>query len=130
MSDTIEILVESNDIIDISMESPTQELEIIGATRGDDGHTPYIEDGYWFINGVSTGVQSAGEQGIPGVDANYTQAFNVSSSIDVNHNLNKLVSVSIIDSANDEVIGDISYIDPNNIRVVFTSAFSGTIICN
>lgn len=130
MSDTIEILVESNDIIDILMESSTQEFEILGATRGDDGHTPYIQDGYWYINGVNTGVKSTGDQGAPGTDTNFTKTFSVSSSVDVNHNLNKLVSVSVIDSANDEVIGDVSYIDLNNIKVVFMAAFSGTIICN
>lgn len=33
---------------------------------GDDGHTPYIQGGYWYINGVNTGVLAAGTPGTPG----------------------------------------------------------------
>lgn len=41
------------------------------------------------------------------------------------HNLNKYPSVTIVDSANDVVIGDISYVDENNLIVSFSGAFSG-----
>lgn len=112
-------------------------------TDGNDGVTPYIQDNYWYIDGINTNINAVGLAGytpIKGVDyfdgkdgtndANFTKTFNTSSTVDVNHNLNKLVSISVIDSANDEVIGDISYIDLNNIRVTFRSAFSGTITCN
>ena len=34
----------------------------IGAT-GADGHTPYIKNDYWYINGVNTGVKARGEGG-------------------------------------------------------------------
>lgn len=33
---------------------------------GTDGHTPYIQSGYWYINGVNTGIPATGPQGIPG----------------------------------------------------------------
>lgn len=107
------------------------------------GATPYIQDNYWYIDGVDTGVKATGIDGytpIKGIDyfdgedgtndANFIKNFTTLSVVDVNHNLNKLVAVSVIDSANSEVIGDISYIDLNNIRVSFASAFSGTIMCN
>jgi len=110
---------------------------------GTDGFTPYIQNNYWYIDGVNTNIKALGIDGytpIKGIDyfdgidgsgdSNFTKTFNVSSMVDVNHNLNKLVSISVIDSANDEVIGDINYIDLNNIKVTFRSAFSGTITCN
>ena len=34
-----------------------------GGTAGKDGSTPYIQDGYWYVNGVNTGVQAQGEPG-------------------------------------------------------------------
>lgn len=38
------------------------------ATQGKDGNTPYIQDGYWYIDGVSTGVKAKGVDGIDGKD--------------------------------------------------------------
>jgi hypothetical protein len=30
---------------------------------GDDGYTPYIQGGYWYVNGVNTGIVAAGVNG-------------------------------------------------------------------
>lgn len=43
----------------------------------------------------------------------------------VNHKLGKYPSVSIVDSANTEIIGDVDYIDINTCRLTFVGAFSG-----
>ena len=54
----------------------------------------------------------------------YTQA--VSSDVwEIQHNLDKYPSITIVDSGNSVVIGEIVYIDKNNVRITFTSAFSG-----
>jgi hypothetical protein len=42
-------------------------IEISGSA-GKDGKTPYIQDGYWYIDGVSTGVKAEGKDGINGKD--------------------------------------------------------------
>lgn len=34
-----------------------------GEFKGEDGKTPYIENGYWYINGASTGVKAQGNDG-------------------------------------------------------------------
>ena len=34
-----------------------------GEFKGADGKTPYIENGYWYINGASTGVKAQGNDG-------------------------------------------------------------------
>lgn len=34
-----------------------------GEFKGDDGKTPYIQNGYWYINGTSTGVKAQGNDG-------------------------------------------------------------------
>ena len=54
----------------------------------------------------------------------YTQA--VSSDVwEIQHNLDKYPSITIVDSGNSVVIGEIVYIDKNNVRITFASAFSG-----
>lgn len=49
---------------------------------------------------------------------------------DINHNLGKFPSVSIVDSAGTVVIGDVTYVDSNNIQLSFTSDFSGVAYLN
>lgn len=48
----------------------------------------------------------------------------------VTHNLNKFPSVSVVDSANTTVIGDIQHLDVNSTKITFTSSFSGKAIFN
>lgn len=48
----------------------------------------------------------------------------------VEHNLDKFPSVTIVDSAESTVVGEVTYIDENNLTVEFASAFSGKAICN
>jgi hypothetical protein len=38
------------------------------AVKGTDGKTPYIQDGFWYIDGVNTGVKAAGVDGSNGKD--------------------------------------------------------------
>ena len=37
-----------------------------GAMDGEDGKTPYIQDGYWYIDGTNTNVKAQGEKGEDG----------------------------------------------------------------
>jgi len=48
----------------------------------------------------------------------------------VNHELNKKPSVTVVDSANNVVLGDIEYIDNDNVRITFNSQFSGKAYLN
>lgn len=48
-----------------------------------------------------------------------------SSSWSINHNLDYYPSVSIVDSAGTTVVGDVQYVDLNNIVVNFTDPFAG-----
>lgn len=49
---------------------------------------------------------------------------------EIKHDLNKYPSVTVVDSANSVVIGDIVYIDENNVRLTFSGAFSGKAYLN
>lgn len=59
----------------------------------------------------------------------YTQK-SASDSWDIIHNLNKYPSITIVDSANNTVIGDITYISLNEVNIKFIGAFSGKAFLN
>lgn len=46
------------------------DLEITGGqgTPGENGKTPYIQDGYWYIDGVNTGTKAEGIDGKDGIN--------------------------------------------------------------
>lgn len=46
------------------------------------------------------------------------------------HNMNKYPGVTIVDSGNNVVIGDVSYTSRNEVVVNFTTAFAGTVHLN
>lgn len=46
------------------------------------------------------------------------------------HNLGKYPSVSIVDSTEEEVIGEVEHIGPNSLKVKFSAAFSGKAYIN
>lgn len=49
---------------------------------------------------------------------------------EIKHDLNKYPSVTVVDSADSVVIGDVTYIDENNVRLTFSGAFSGKAYLN
>ena len=75
-------------------------------------------------------VGPEGPQGPVGTDLTYLTSFTVADDVLVQHNLGKLPAVSIIDSAGDEVVGTVEYIDNAQLRVRFNAPFSGQITCN
>jgi len=59
-------------------------------------------------------------------DKNYVHDQTISSATwNISHGLNKKASVMVVDSANSVVIGQIEYIDDNNITLTFNGGFSG-----
>ena len=64
-------------------------------------------------------------------DKNYLHIQNIASDVwEINHDLKKFPSVTVIDSAGSEVIGDIEYIDTDNVRIKFAGSFSGKATLN
>lgn len=48
----------------------------------------------------------------------------------IQHNLNKYPSVTVVDSAGTKIVGDIKYVDKNNITIKFTTDTLGTAYLN
>ena len=52
------------------------------------------------------------------------------STWNITHNLDKYPSVSVVDSGNNLVIGDVEYINTNELTLTFNAAFSGKAYLN
>lgn len=63
-------------------------------------------------------------------DKHFVAEFIVSSSVAVNHNLNKYPSVSVMNTAGEEVVGQVDYLNTNQLVVSFAAPFSGRVTCN
>lgn len=66
-----------------------------------------------------------------GADLNYTHSQSSASSVwTITHNLNKFPNYTVIDSSGDEVEGDVTYINNQQLILTFSAAFSGTAYLN
>lgn len=64
-------------------------------------------------------------------DKNYVhEQLRASNEWNVNHKLKKYPSVSIIDSAGTNIIGEVTYLDENSLRINFSSIMSGKAFLN
>lgn len=82
------------------------------------------------INGVElTGNKTSADLGVGDKTYIYSQSSAL-ATWEINHNLAKYPAVSIVDSGGNVVIGDIKYIDQNNLTISFMSAFSGKAYLN
>lgn len=74
-----------------------------------------------------------GPKGDPGSGSGSTFEYSQSTpsgTWEITHNLNRYPSVTVVDSAGTQVVGDVTYIDRNNLKVVFSAEFSGTAYLN
>jgi hypothetical protein len=75
--------------------------------------------------------QDGGTVNITWADTNYVHDQQVAaSSCVINHNLGKFASIHIVDTAGDEIIGEVTYNTINQITVTFTSLVSGKAYIN
>lgn len=83
------------------------------------------------INGVTlVGNKTNKDLGIEG-DKHFLFVQAIASDVwEIKHDLNKYPSVTIVDSADSVVTGDVAYIDENNVRLTFSGAFSGKAYLN
>jgi hypothetical protein len=72
-----------------------------------------------------------GEQGIPGDSTSFVWTQSIAlDTWTVPHNLNKYPSASIVDTNNNLVLSDVSYVDMNTIQIKHGSAFAGKAYLN
>ena len=61
----------------------------------------------------------------------YIHEQGIASSVwEIQHNLNKYPSVSVVDSAENEIVVEVEYIDKNNVRITMKGASKGRAYLN
>lgn len=66
-----------------------------------------------------------------GADTFFIFKQNTPSKIwEINHDLNKYPSVTVVDSGDTIVYGEVSYLDKSKIKINFSGAFSGKVFLN
>ena len=66
-----------------------------------------------------------------GFDRNFQFAQSPASAVWlITHNLGKYPSVTVVDSAGEQVEGRVEFIDANSVRVTFSAAFTGNAYLN
>lgn len=91
-------------------------------TRADAGKVLVVSEGGSRYELAASDV--AGDRYYP-----HTQAV-AASTWTIPHNLGKFPSVTVVDSAGTEVVGDVTHADENTAVVTFTAAFAGRAFCN
>lgn len=113
--------------------------------RGHQGNSGIGTQGYQGISGIGTqgnqgisGIGTQGNQGYQGVpgslgasDNTYVHTQSSSSATwNINHSMNKYPCVFSFDSSEDQVFGEIEYVDTNNVVITFSQSISGTAYLN
>ena len=114
---------------------PSEFLQIEQNITDINNHPPKPdESGYWLIWNPTTRQYELSDIPVGGGGTgdktfNFTQS--VASNIwTIKHDLDKYPSVTIVDTGNNVVIGQIDYVDSNNVVCTFTSPFSGKAYLN
>lgn len=111
----------------------TKQAILANKSGGEGGTSNYNDlDNKPKINGVTlSGNKTSSELGLIGEDKNFIYTKGTPDKVwDITHNLDKYPSVTIVDSAGSVVMGDITYISKNNLKVTFSAAFGGTAYLN
>lgn len=123
---TSELKISHEDILN----NDTSNLHPISAITGLQGQLD-SKDSVDSVNTKLANLSNELEAKIITATNTYVFIQSIPSSVwTINHNLNKAPSVTVIDSAGSIVMGEINYIDMNNIIITFSGAFSGKALLN
>lgn len=101
---------------------------VLSVTAADDSivvagspEDPTLAVGQFTHDHISDWAEAAGG------DKTFHFVQNVAATVwDIEHNLAKFPSVTVIDSGGTMVVGDVLYLDENHVRLTFSAAFAGT----
>lgn len=98
-------------------------------------HPSYPDmSGFWMIWNVKTHQYELSDIPVPtegGGDKTYVYTQNIAAATWViQHNMYKYPSVSVVDSAENQVVGDVEYTTLNSLTITFTAPFSGKAYLN
>lgn len=113
---------------------PTEFYQIEENISEINAHPPVPDiSGFWKIWNIPTHEYEISDIPLPtqSGDKTYTFVQTIAASTWViNHGLNKYPSVSVVDSGNNVVVGDVKYDSLNELTISFSSAFTGQAYLN
>ena len=125
-------MAENNNTINVTLNSPIIETTItpnaqiqstvITGGRGYSAYEIWLKEGH-------TGTEADFLSWLKN-DSYVHDQLSSSEIWTINHNLGKYPSVTIVDSANSWVIGEVTYINENQLMVQFTATFAGKAYLN
>jgi hypothetical protein len=97
-----------------------------------DVRTPVFEVVETIVVAAGSEQGPAGPAGVDGADDKYYAHSQIlpASTWTVTHGLGKFPSVTVVNSAGDEVVGDVNHVSNNQCVLTFTTAFSGNAYLN
>lgn len=122
MADNINVQLKSY-TIDTELKTYNIDTTVTVGARGKSAYQSWLDQGY-------TGTEA---EFIAALLANTTFVFDqqvASNEWVITHNLNKYPSVTIIDTLDRVVYGEIQYLSANQLKLSFTSNFSGKAYLN
>lgn len=148
MADT-EVIISTQDNVDVDLEN-RDSVEVTVGQRNtaevdasntrflpvytDDTTIEYNNQNKLQVIGITDGNDIITYQDIADViEAQKTYVFEqaiASSTWEIEHNLNKFPSVTVVDSAGDIIMCNVNYVDKNNIRIDFSAEFGGKAYLN
>jgi hypothetical protein len=100
-------------------------INIVGGEQVTIGVKNQTASGIAVVDQPTTSVSVAGLVGGKG-DSHFVFTQSVPESIwEITHNLAKKPSVTVVDSGDSVVVGEVEYINLNSVRLTFAGAFSG-----
>lgn len=127
LEDNVIFIYQLDNVNNFGKYSLTSLTDRAGETTFFDATLIFSEGNGSLISGKTYGIV----QGPSDVDKNFvfTQG-SASNTWTINHNLEKFPSVTVVDSADNVVVGDITYTNTNSLTVSFSSSFSGKAYIN
>lgn len=105
-------------------EHPTETNFYVVTVTGSGSNGALAEDKNYIFTEF---VNPADDDG----DLHFTyEQVSASNNWQIQHNLGKKPSVSVVDSGHNMVLGQVEYIDNNNLTITFTASFSGKAFLN
>jgi hypothetical protein len=110
------------EIIEISNSSSFAVADVEQEVIETSGGTFAVEVGY---------SQPANGSTVAGGAGYFAQQFqNPATVFTVQHNLGQFPAVTFVNTFNQVVIGEVDYVNDNQLTITFTAAESGTVYCN
>lgn len=118
---------ETDENVECSISEENENINIDDVSVDDEIINCSMSEGYENINIGVTDVVTVTGNG----DKNFVyEQQSASSTWDITHNLNKLPSITVIDSAGSVIQGEYEEVDENRVILYFSAPFTGKAIMN